>query len=149
MSIEERFMDASPEDVFAILRDGWSYPSWVVGASRVRDVEPAWPEAGSKISHSVGVWPAVIDDSTSIVEWDPPRRVVMIARGWPLGEARVGFAVKPISGGSHVTMTEDAVSGPGTLVPRPLQNVMLKHRNRETLQRLAWLAEGRRYGKAD
>lgn len=85
MSIEERFMDASPDDVFAILRDGWSYPSWVVGASRVRDVEPAWPEAGSKISHSVGVWPAVIDDSTSIVEWDPPHRVVMIARGWPLG----------------------------------------------------------------
>jgi uncharacterized protein YndB with AHSA1/START domain len=149
VSIEERYIDASPDDVFRVFSDGWSYPSWVVGASRVRAVEKAWPAAGAKISHSFGVWPAVIDDTTSIIEWEPPHRVVLIARGWPMGEARVAFALKPVSGGTHVTMVEDAVSGPGALVPHAIQSLLLRPRNRETLRRLAWLSEGYREGTTD
>ncbi len=38
---------------------------------------------------------------------------------------------------------EDAVSGPGVLVPKPLRGLTLKWRNVETLQRLAYLAERR------
>lgn len=37
MSENERLIHASVEDVFAVLTDGWSYASWVVGASRIRD----------------------------------------------------------------------------------------------------------------
>ena len=40
-------------------------------------------------------------------------------------------------------MTEDAVKGPGTLVPKPLRTLALVPRNIETLHRLALLAEGR------
>ncbi len=29
-----------------MLSDGWLYASWVVGASRVRDVDPRWPSPG-------------------------------------------------------------------------------------------------------
>ncbi|GAA0956817.1 SRPBCC family protein [Frigoribacterium faeni] len=144
MSTDQRFIEASPDDVFAVFADGWSFPSWVVGSSRIRDVDESWPSLEARISHSFGVWPAVIDDTTSIVEWDPPRRVVLLARGWPMGEARVAFTVRPRTGGCHVTMVEDAVSGPGAVVPRPLMDIPLGIRNRETLQRLAWLAEGRR-----
>ena len=53
---------ATPADVFAVLADGWLYPSWVVGASRVRGVDGTWPQPGSRIHHSVGVWPLLIDD---------------------------------------------------------------------------------------
>ena len=46
MSTNVRSMNCSPEDVFAVLADGWLFPTWVVGASRMRDVDAAWPEVG-------------------------------------------------------------------------------------------------------
>jgi len=143
MSTNTRFVEASPRDVFDVLSDGWLFPSWVVGASRIRDVELDWPGVGARIHHSFGLWPAVVDDSTSILEWDPPRRVVLLARGWPFGEARVTLEVRDHRGGCLVRMTEDAVSGPGALVPRPVMDLPMRLRNHEALRRLAWLAEGR------
>jgi hypothetical protein len=142
MSTMHRFIEATPDQVFAVLADGWLFPSWVVGASRIRDVEEAWPAIDSKIHHSFGVWPAVIDDTTSVVEWNRPFKAEFIARGWPLGEADVIIEVQDRSGGCFVTMTEYAVSGPGTLVPGFVMKLLLDVRNREALQRLAWLAEG-------
>ena len=43
-----RDFDASPGDVWDVLSDGWLYPCWVVGAARMRDVDEAWPEKGSR-----------------------------------------------------------------------------------------------------
>jgi len=143
MSVVHRFLEASPRDVFDVLSDGWLFPSWVVGASRIRDVEREWPQPGAKIHHSFGVWPLVIDDSTTLLEWDAPRRAVFLARGWPAGEARVGIDVSDRAGGCYVTMTEEAVSGPGSLLPDAVLDVPLTWRNHEALRRLAWLAEGR------
>jgi uncharacterized protein YndB with AHSA1/START domain len=149
MAVNHRRIDCSPEDVFRILADGWLYPSWVVGASRIRGVEDAWPAAGSKIHHSFGVWPALINDSTSVLEWDPPRRAVLQARGWPMGEARVTLEVKPTDSGCVVRLGEDAVEGPGLLVPSPIRRVGIHFRNTETLRRLAYLAEGKRENAED
>jgi hypothetical protein len=42
-----------------------------------------------------------------------------------------------------VRIQEEAIAGPGRLVPRALMDVMLHWRNAETLHRLAYLAEGR------
>ena len=72
MSSNVRVLNCRPEDVFAVLADGWVFPTWVVGASRMRDVDEAWPAEGSHLHHSFGVWPAVIDDKTTVREWDPP-----------------------------------------------------------------------------
>jgi len=143
MSRDARFVEASPHDVFDVLSDGWLFPSWVVGASRIRDVGSTWPDVGARIHHSFGSWPFVIDDTTTVLEWEAPSRAVFLARGWPFGEARVTLEVRDRRGGCVVRMTEDAVSGPGALVPRPLMDVPLHVRNREALRRLAWLAEGR------
>jgi hypothetical protein len=33
----------TPVQVFVVLADGWSCSSWVVGASRIRAVDDAWP----------------------------------------------------------------------------------------------------------
>ena len=133
----------SPEAVFAVLADGWLYPSWVVGASRIRDVEAAWPAEGAKIHHSFGIWPVLIDDSTSVLENDTPHRMVLKARGWPLGSARVVIEVEPTPEGCRITIEEDAVEGPGQLVPSAVRQPLIHVRNVETLRRLRFLAEGR------
>ncbi|TFC95278.1 SRPBCC family protein [Cryobacterium breve] len=135
-------MNCPPENVFAVLADGWLYPSWVVGASRMRAVDATWPEAGSGIHHSVGVWPALIDDSTSALEWDPPRHALFRARGWPVGEAHVALDVRARGNGCIVRITEDATAGPGRFVPLFLRDSAIRMRNVETLRRLAFLAEG-------
>jgi hypothetical protein len=144
MSVNVRRFDCSPDDVFAVLADGWLFPTWVVGASRMRDVDEAWPAVGSKLHHSFGVWPAVIDDETTVLEWDPPRRMVIQPAGWPLGEARVTLEVQPRGAGSVVRITERAVKGPATAIPTAVLDVALRVRNVETLRRLAFIAEGRR-----
>ena len=130
------------EAVFHVLGDGWVYPSWVVGASRMREVDDSWPEAGSELHHSFGVWPMLIDDKTVVEEWDPPRRMVMRARGWPIGEARVTIDVKPRDAGCVVRIQEEAVAGPGRVIPQRLLDMPLHWRNNEALHRLAYLAEG-------
>jgi hypothetical protein len=142
VATNRRFMACTPEDVFAVMSNGWLYPVWVVGASRMRDVEDAWPAVDAKIHHSFGIWPALIDDTTSILEWDPPRHVKLKARGWPAGSAHVDITVVGENRGCTVTIREDAVEGPGVLVPKLFRDAAIHVRNDETLQRLAYLAEG-------
>src|SRR6478752_6639542 len=142
MSRNTRELSCTPEDVFRVLENGWLYPPWVVGASRMRQVGDDWPAERAVLHHSFGVWPALIDDKTVIERWLPPRRVVMRARGWPIGEARVTIDVKARERGCVVRIQEEAVSGPGRFVPAPLLDVLLHWRNAETLHRLAYLAEG-------
>lgn len=142
MATNTRAMDCTPDDVFRVLGNGWLYPAWVVGASRMRDVDAAWPGPGAELHHSFGVWPALLDDTTQMKEWDPPHRAVLRARGWPVGEASVTIRVRRLSAGCLVRIDEDPVKGPATIVPRILTTPMLRWRNAETLQRLAYLAEG-------
>ena len=40
-----RHIDARVDAVAAVLEDGWSYPSWVVGTARIRAVELSPEEA--------------------------------------------------------------------------------------------------------
>ena len=143
MSVNTRFMSCSPDDVFAVLADGWLFPTWVVGASRMRDVDANWPKVGSHLHHSFGVWPALINDQTTVLEWDPPRRMVIQPHGWPLGEARVTLEVRARESGCVVRITEKAVKGPGALIPPVILDPALHVRNVETLRRLAYTAEGK------
>ena len=142
MSRNVRVLRCTPDDVFRVLADGWLYPCWVVGASRMREVEEAWPQAGSRLHHSFGAWPALIDDVTVVEVYEPPRRMVVRAKGWPIGEARVTIDVKPRGRASVVRIQEHAVAGPGRFIPAPLLDLGLHWRNTETLHRLAYLAEG-------
>jgi len=143
MATVTRTMPCPPQAVLDVLADGWTYATWVVGTSRIRDVDLGWPAPGARISHSFGVWPAVVDDVTICRAWDPRRGIELQARGWPAGEARVRIEVEARDGGCSVRIVEDAVRGPGTLVPRPLRTAALVPRNIETLDRLRRLAQGR------
>jgi uncharacterized protein YndB with AHSA1/START domain len=138
-------MHATPEDVWEVLADGWLYPLWVVGASRMREVDDTWPEKGAKLHHSVGSWPVLIDDDTEVLESQPPGRLVLSARAWPGGEARVVLHVEARGGETTVTIEEDVVSGPGKLLPAPLRLPLLSWRNTETMRRLAFLVERRQH----
>ena len=131
----------TPDAVLRVLADGWSYSTWVVGTARIRAVDPAWPEPGTRILHSVGLWPALLDDETVVRAWDPERSIELQARGWPAGEARVLIEVTPVAVGCLIRITEDADKGPGTLVPRPVRSAVIRPRNVETLRRLALIAE--------
>lgn len=143
MSTVERRTTATPDAVWAVLADGWTFASWVVGASRVRAVEPGWPATGTHIHHSVGTWPGVLDDNTEAVEADEGRRLVLLARTRPVGSARVELTLVPDGDGTLIRMAEDFVSGPATVLPKPTRALGLKLRNAETLHRLALLAERR------
>jgi carbon monoxide dehydrogenase subunit G len=143
MSTTTRSVSATPEQVWKVLSDGWLYPLFVVGASRMRDVDESWPAVGAKLHHSVGTWPLLIDDTTEVVEVEEGRRVLLLARGWPAGQAHVDISLQPDGDTTVVTIVEDATAGPGLLMPKPLRDVQLHWRNIETLRRLAFVVEGR------
>ena len=143
MAENTRLMHATSEQVWSVLSDGWLYPLWVVGAARIREVDDAWPAEGSSLHHSVGVWPLLISDSTQVIDVQPDLSLTLRARAWPVGEARVVISLEPVGAETWVKISEDAVSGPGVVIPRPVRDVTLKWRNTETLRRLAYLAERR------
>ncbi|GAA1594607.1 MULTISPECIES: SRPBCC family protein [Kribbella] len=144
MSENECLIEASPEDVFAVLIDGWSYAAWVVGASRIREVDPSFPEPGGRIHHSVGAWPLLVDDTTTSLEYEPGRRLRLSLRVWPAGHGEVEFRADETPDGCRLVMTEKAVSGPVALLPAAVADLMLHPRNAEALRRLKLLAEGHR-----
>lgn len=138
-----RSVDAPPSDVWAVLSDGWLYPCWVVGAARMRDVDATWPEPGARLHHSVGNWPLLLDDNSEVLDSVPMRSLRIKARGWPAGAAEILIEIEPEGTGSLLTIREDAVQGPGTLIPRMARQAAIVPRNKEALRRLGFLAEGR------
>ena len=135
-------MQCTPEDVWAVLEDAWSYGMWVVGAARIRDVEMHWPQVGSKIHHSVGAWPVLLSDHTEVERMEPSELLQLRVKAWPTGEGRVTLTIRPSGEGeAEVVMEEQAISGPATLLPKPAQDFMLDMRNKEALLRLSYIAE--------
>jgi hypothetical protein len=142
-----RHVTAPASAVWGVLSDGWLYATWVVGTSRVRDVDLSWPEPGSRLFHSFGLWPLVISDEAVTLEADPERWLVIQAKGWPMGEARIEISIEDAGapGGDScvVSIVEDAVAGPGALVPPQVRQPLIAVRNKEAMRRLALLAQGR------
>jgi hypothetical protein len=139
-----RTVAATPSAVWQVLSDGWLFPVWVVGASRMREVDGHWPEVGAKLHHSVGIWPALINDNTEVLEALPDHLLRLRTRGWPAGEAEVVLRLEAVGAGTRITLDEDAVQGPGAFVPRALRTPALAWRNTETRRRLGFVVENRR-----
>jgi uncharacterized protein YndB with AHSA1/START domain len=143
MTTNIRTIAATPDQVWDVLADGWLYPLWVVGASRIRDVTDSWPATGARIHHSVGTWPILIDDHSEVLESLPGRHLRLRARAWPIGEAEVLMTLNPDGAKTSVAIDEEVVRGPGSFIPPQLTGLGLKWRNVETLRRLAYVVEGR------
>lgn len=136
---------ASPSQVWTVLSDGWLYALWVVGTSRIRAVDAGWPAVGTRVHHSVGVWPVLLNDETTVLEVTPGSHLVLQPKGWPAGEARVELTLerdeRQRPHGTVITIVEDAVAGPAAVAPRAVRQLVIAARNVEALRRLAAVAE--------
>ena len=142
--IVRRDTSASRRQVWDVIADGWTYSQWVVGNSRMRAVDPNWPQPGSVIHHSVGVWPLVINDSTRVDVCVPMNKLVLIAKGRPLGAARITLRLSDLDdGGCRIEMSEVPLSPPLSWLPRAAALAAVIPRNRETTWRLGVIAERR------
>ncbi|UXA16107.1 SRPBCC family protein [Mycobacterium sp. SMC-4] len=142
--VVERDTSASRQQVWDVVANGWTYSQWVVGNSRMRAVDPNWPKPASTIHHSIGIWPALINDSTVVDSCDPGRELVLIANGRPFGKARITLKLHDLPGGGcRIEMSEIPVTAPMRWLPQSAALALVYPRNRETTWRLAAMAERR------
>ena len=140
----EQLVQAPPERVFAVLRDGWTYSDWVVGTAHIRDVDPRWPAPGATLHHKAGPWPFSLRDHTVVLACEEPRELILQPHLWPLGEVRVRIRLTPAGdGATKVTMDEEFDAGPLRWMRNKINDLLLHRRNRESLRRLADLATKR------
>lgn len=62
----------------------------------MRDVDESWPEKGSRLHHSVGLWPLLINDHTEVLNLMAGKSISLRARAWPLGEAQVDIRLTAV-----------------------------------------------------
>ncbi|WP_278314571.1 SRPBCC family protein [Lolliginicoccus levis] len=134
---------ATPTDIWNVLSDAWLYSGWVVGSSRIRDVDPQWPRQGTRFHHSIGAWPLLNNDYTEVVSSEPLRCLELVARTSPFAKARVRVTIDEVEHGSEITLEEWVITAPAKWIPRPAQETLAAPRNKECLRRLAMIAEGR------
>jgi hypothetical protein len=137
-----RDIAATRERVWDVLANGWTYSGWVVGNSRIRAVDSNWPAPGTRILHSIGTWPAVINDETVVHRCVPGQELVLLAKVRPAATARITLRLNDLPGGQcRVAMTEVAASRPLSWMPDSVQLLAVAPRNRECTWRLAMIAE--------
>jgi hypothetical protein len=129
--------------VFDLLDDAYAYPKWVVGARRIRHVDPTWPAEGSRFHHAVGTFVAELHDSTLVIKRERPNKMELEVRFRPTGVARVCIVVASEPGGSRITMEETPTAGPICRLPRAVTERLLHIRNAISLRRLRRLVESR------
>lgn len=125
-----------PESVWAALHDGWCYGDWVVGTRKIREVEDRWPLAPSQLHYTIGYAPLRFDSTTRVVTYEPGERLVLRARAWPAGTARIQLLVEDSPEGAVVTIEEAPDGGPAKLIHNPVLDLTIRARNVETLRRL-------------
>lgn len=145
MAVVERIIQAPPDQVYAVLSDGWTYSDWVVGTAHIRAVDPNWPAPGSHLHHKVGPWPVSVRDSTVVLASTERSELVLRARMWPLGEAKIIIRLAATGdGGTRVSIEEDFAAGPLRRVRTKINDLVLHARNVESLRRLGDLAMRRK-----
>jgi hypothetical protein len=142
MATVQRTVQATPDRVFAVLADGWTYSDWVVGTAHIRDVDAAWPAPGTTLHHKAGPWPISLEDSSTVVACEPDRSLTLKAGLWPLGQAWVHMELEPVgTTATRVTLAEDFEAGPLRTLRNKINDLVLHRRNIEALRRLADIAE--------
>jgi uncharacterized protein YndB with AHSA1/START domain len=141
VATNHRLLRASPERVFEVLMNTAAYGDWVVGSDAIRETDATWPAVGARFHHRVGVGPFKLNDHTEIVERVPQEKLVLHARARPMGTAVVTILLEPRDGGTLVTMRETAGDLLSHIGINPLTDWLVHLRNRESLRRLARIAE--------
>lgn len=142
MAVNEVFVRAAPEEVFAVLRDPTRYGDWVVGTEKTVPGDGRWPEPGSDLRYSTA-GPIRLRDRTIVVHADEPRRLVLRSKASPLPDADIVIDVAAEGDGTRVRMEERPAHPVVNLLLGPLGHFLLARRNHVALARLQRLAEGR------
>jgi uncharacterized protein YndB with AHSA1/START domain len=141
VAIVQRTIPTSPDKVFAVLADGWTYSDWVVGTAHIRDVDRTWPQPGAELHHKAGPWPLSLKDKSTVLSVDPGRELVLRAGLWPFGEAIVKVVLEPVGpNATRVVMHEDFNAGPLRWLRNKINDLLLHQRNVESLRRLSDIA---------
>ena len=138
MSRNTIHVDATPQAVYDVLADPRHYANWVVGASATRAFEGRWPEPGSVLHHTQVL---LVRDTTTVIESDPPNRLLLEARARPVVVSTVDVRLDPEAGGTRVVLQEEVTGGLMALLPDAVTDALLRLRNWETMRRLKALAE--------
>jgi hypothetical protein len=137
-------INTTPDRVFAVLADGWTYSDWVVGTAHIRAVDRDYPTPGTAIHHKVGPWPLSVRDRSVVLDCEQDRMLLLRVRLWPVGEGQVRIVLTPIgASATRVTMFERFAEGPMRWLHTPVSDVGLHWRNKESLRRLSDLATRR------
>jgi uncharacterized protein YndB with AHSA1/START domain len=136
MASAELVMESDRDTVWATVADPRTYPSWLVGAKAIRDVDAGWPAPGTVFHHRVGFRPLLIDDCTSVVEVEPGRLLTLRIRATLALQAIVRFELHDEPTGTRVRFEEEpARRRLGNLV-RPVMDPLTHLRNAASLRRL-------------
>jgi hypothetical protein len=136
VSVQRITIEATPEQIFAVLLDPYSYPEWLVGARRIRSVDETWPEPGSAFHHVVGFGPITVADSTRIVQASAPALLELDVRARPFGRARTRFAVVALDHARSDLALEETPTSPVLRLLTPVLDAGIAVRNDASLKRL-------------
>lgn len=140
MAVVETHVDASPEQVFAVLGDCTRYGEWVVGTRETGPGDGEWPAPGSSLRYTTaGLVP--LTERTVVIAAEPPRRLELYTRGGVLPDARIVLEVEPHGGGSRVRLEERPVHPLLDVLLGPVGHFALARRNALALARLRRVAE--------
>jgi uncharacterized protein YndB with AHSA1/START domain len=132
----QRIVDASPEAVFVVLADPWSYARWVGWTREIRAAEPGWPRPGTRLWHRFGRWPVGGRGVTVVVSCERPHRLVLRADVRPLALVRATLSVQRDGAGTMVQIREDMIGGWARWFG-PATTLVQRRRNEVSLRDLA------------
>lgn len=127
----------TPEQVWSVLADGWSYADWVVGTQEIHHVDAEWPQEGAEIQYSVGVGRLTFEDTTTVRINQHMHQLQMEARAGKLGTARISIEVLPWGDDTVVVIDEHPLTGPGERWHNLAVDGLLRVRNKRMLRNLS------------
>lgn len=132
--VVEARVPAKRAEVYEVLSDPATYPSWLVGNSRVAEIDDDFPQAGAEFEHTVMAGLMRIDDHSESIGADRNRRLAMRVHAGRF-HARVQFDLESCGKGTtSVRLAEQPI---GLLsFATPLLRPLLYARNRASLERL-------------
>lgn len=125
---------ADRSEVFDVVSDPGTYPAWLVGAEKMRDVDDDFPRPGSTFEHSVGAGPITIDDESESMAVEPDSKLVLRVHAGPFHAIVELDLTDGPDHGTDVCLSERPV---GWFAPlTPLLRPTLQARNSASLAKL-------------
>ncbi len=144
MAYTSRTIEADVAEVWLVLIDPTSYPSWLVGTKEIRKVDDEWPAVGSSFHHTVGIGAFVVPDRSEVLAIEPHRLLQLAVKARPFVSAVARFELVCDGERTVVSLEEEpSVRVVGNIV-RPLLDPTTHVRNHRSLRRLDALVTDRR-----